>query len=639
MTRNSRKKKAEADLRRNRDSRNSLGQKPKDNVENVEEEEMGNSEGEVIEIREDRRVIRKPVRYRDESEERILDNHSSETQVESENRPYQEEHEKEEEIQTLRENVRNLEGNLRTLEGKFENLTKELGKEMKDLGKTVDQTNNSMTNAMSLVLEKLETLTNRPDTSDNTSTLLISNDQDINMENRPNQREERSLERENQHDQVRHRDLRNQEESQQSNHLENDVREPPSPCQRPIYTSQEDQNDNQGYEYNSRPEFVSQIQTNPSYDRQVRNSRYPYPESEMDEWDGNPRAPIRDICIAPRGEKPMSPIRSRGQDTHNTTVARSTFSKPDNYDGKTSWTEYLAHFNLVSTINQWSTEVKALRLASCMTGPARSILGDLKEEHLADFDRLVPVLTAKFEPKNQCEMYRVQVEARVRKNKEPLVAMAQDVKRLVRLGYPTAPSEVRDSLGYKYFRDALNDREMEWAVCQGSGENVDEALNLALKYEAFKAGQNKGRSERLNLRQCTMVEEEETTPDLTQIVKENVEQIEYLLRRMEATEDKEKNENKQSKYTQGQNDRNCFKCNKPGHRAVDCRAGITCYNCQKLGHYARDCRKNRSHGHRNMSQGQGQRQGQRFQGQGQRYQSQGWSGEEARQTESLPLNQ
>ena len=39
--------------------------------------------------------------------------------------------------------------------------------------------------------------------------------------------------------------------------------------------------------------------------------------------------------------------------------------------------------------------------------------------HLNDFDLLVPVLTAKFEPKNQREMYRAEVEARLRNLKEP----------------------------------------------------------------------------------------------------------------------------------------------------------------------------------------------------------------------------
>jgi hypothetical protein len=84
-------------------------------------------------------------------------------------------------------------------------------------------------------------------------------------------------------------------------------------------------------------------------------------------------------------------------------------------------------------------------------------------------------------------MYRAQMNARIRTNTD----LAQDVKRLVRLAYPTAPSEVRGSLEYRCFRDALNDHEMEWTVCQSSSECIEEALNLALKYEAFQMSRHR----------------------------------------------------------------------------------------------------------------------------------------------------
>lgn len=52
-------------------------------------------------------------------------------------------------------------------------------------------------------------------------------------------------------------------------------------------------------------------------------------------------------------------------------------------------------------------------------------------------------------------------------------------------------------------------------------------------------------------------------------------------------------------------DRKCFKCNQPGHKAINCRnkhvkaiAGdvhkASCYNCGRAGHFARDCRLPRS---------------------------------------------
>lgn len=55
-------------------------------------------------------------------------------------------------------------------------------------------------------------------------------------------------------------------------------------------------------------------------------------------------------------------------------------------------------------------------------------------------------------------MYRAQVNARNRINKEPVTDLAQNI---IRLGYPTALSEVSESLAYRSFRDPLNNPEME----------------------------------------------------------------------------------------------------------------------------------------------------------------------------------
>lgn len=51
------------------------------------------------------------------------------------------------------------------------------------------------------------------------------------------------------------------------------------------------------------------------------------------------------------------------------------FTKPNNYDGKSSWTDYKVHFETVSKLNQWTDEIKTLKLISCMQDSALSTLG------------------------------------------------------------------------------------------------------------------------------------------------------------------------------------------------------------------------------------------------------------------------
>lgn len=237
------------------------------------------------------------------------------------------------------------------------------------------------------------------------------------------------------------------------------------------------------------------------------------------------------------------------------------FTKPDTYDGTTSWTDYMTHFEMASRLNKWGEDVKAMKLAVSLKGTARSVLSDLNTEQLRNYEALLEALGSRFEPKTQCEMFRAQMNARTRKNNESLPQLAQDIKRIVRMAYPTAPSEVKESLAYKCFRDALNDRDMEWAVCQGSAENIDEALNLALKYEAFRVGRDRRTSQKHSVRAM-----EETDPESKPEIRND--RADAILNRIAQLEEQVHINPSMNNY---RSSRSCYYCNKPGHIKRDCR--------------------------------------------------------------------
>jgi len=186
------------------------------------------------------------------------------------------------------------------------------------------------------------------------------------------------------------------------------------------------------------------------------------------------------------------------------------FTKPEMYDGTSSWNDYQIHFETVAKLNNWSEEVKALKLIACMKGSALSTLGEINVAKPPYYSDLVKILEKRFAPPNQTEMYRSQLDARQRRKGGNLPELAQDIKRLTRLAYPTAPHDLRDNLAYRSFREALNDQDLQWAICQGQISTIDEALHLALKYEAFHISHK-----RPFLRQLTKVDTQ-TTPDKRQ---------------------------------------------------------------------------------------------------------------------------
>ena len=91
------------------------------------------------------------------------------------------------------------------------------------------------------------------------------------------------------------------------------------------------------------------------------------------------------------------------------------------------------------------------------------------------------------------------LKTRLRHNNETLPELVQDINRLVRLAYPSATIDVREQLAKDYFIDALNDHDLEWTVLRRKPESVENALKLALEYEAFLIGRrNHASSPRLN---------------------------------------------------------------------------------------------------------------------------------------------
>ncbi|CAG2228369.1 unnamed protein product [Mytilus edulis] len=120
--------------------------------------------------------------------------------------------------------------------------------------------------------------------------------------------------------------------------------------------------------------------------------------------------------------------------------------KPCQYNGSTSWTDYLSHFEMCALVNNWSENRKGLYLAVSLMGQAQAVLGDLPSEKRQNFSDLVSALEERFAPSSQTELYRVQFKERRQKASESLPELGQSIRRLSNLAYPTAPLDVRGTL-------------------------------------------------------------------------------------------------------------------------------------------------------------------------------------------------
>lgn len=100
-------------------------------------------------------------------------------------------------------------------------------------------------------------------------------------------------------------------------------------------------------------------------------------------------------------------------------------------------------------------------LAVALRGQAQGVLGNLSKEGKCNYRYLCRALEERFAPANQTELYRAQLRESRQRASEALPELGQDMRRLINLAYPTAPTEVRETLAKEQFTDALKDSDMQ----------------------------------------------------------------------------------------------------------------------------------------------------------------------------------
>ena len=240
------------------------------------------------------------------------------------------------------------------------------------------------------------------------------------------------------------------------------------------------------------------------YSRKKQYQSTPYPRAQIDpKYSEDRREPMYNLGHVGRNEgysdysgqehrglqTPQPPPRTdspRRQGVGSPRLNRKE-KQPDKFDDKVwEWEDYLAHFLSVSRWNGWSEEEKAQQLAMSLRGKAQTLLGELSDYQLRDFDFLKSVLDRRYCPTERRSTYRNDFRYRKRRKDEGIMDYASSLRRLAAKAHPHLNPFDRDVLIVDQFTYGLSSPEIMKHVQFGHPMTLDAAIDLAIEYESFE---------------------------------------------------------------------------------------------------------------------------------------------------------
>ena len=265
----------------------------------------------------------------------------------------------------------------------------------------------------------------------------------------------------------------------------------------------------------------------------------------------------------------------------------------DLFDDKNwDFDEYMAHFMSVARWNGWSYAEMADQLAMNLRGSARTVLGNLPEHEVRDFDSLKAALTRRYSPLERRTAYRNEFQHRCRSKGENLVVYGCVLRKLAAKAHPSLLPNQREVLIVDQFISGLNSTEIRRHVSFAHHENLDEAIDLAVEFESFEGHQSIKKPSGTTATVVAGVTEESSgisdyklqATVLSELVKASKENAEAISKLNQAIQNLSKNQSSSGNREQGK-DKNFKRYRQDKPRGA-------CFLCSQTDHYANLCPRN-----------------------------------------------
>ena len=256
-------------------------------------------------------------------------------------------------------------------------------------------------------------------------------------------------------------------------------------------------------------------------------------------------------------------------------------AKPRDYDGTGSWREYQSQFDRVAELNEWEDSDRLSVLWIHLSGSALSYLEGLPEHKKSTYAEVCAAMSSRFGSERLTMIHKAELVHKSRKRGQSLQELAQEIRRLADYAYPNFPVKARDEVAMEKFIEALDDSALRLHIHQANPLELDEAVEIGTKYEAWKSADGRTHPRVRMVQPAGSQEADEDTPLLIRELQEKIRKIEMGTGKKELV---------------------CYYCDKKGHIAKDCFKRkreiqkMVCFACQEKGHLARECPLNQLQG-------------------------------------------
>jgi len=154
------------------------------------------------------------------------------------------------------------------------------------------------------------------------------------------------------------------------------------------------------------------------------------------------------------------------------------------YDGSGSLETFLAKFSRLAEYMRWDDTDCYYHLCASLDGIAGQEPQQGPQPTVAD---VIALLRTRFGNELQAERFKAEIKVRRRRPGESLQQLYQDIIKLVALAYPNEEPALVNHVAKEAFVIALSDPILQLKVIEREPKTVEDALNIAVKMEAYQA--------------------------------------------------------------------------------------------------------------------------------------------------------